>query len=120
MFCCDHNLMLCSFCVTDHSNCLVKNVDDVSRNIPSSEIDHLYEAIRNLKVQAENIHSCIRADLVNLNENKQVILKETHSVYDKVISKINKMFLDSQSATESRFKIQMLALNHRKKAIEVV
>ena len=118
MFCCDHNVMIRTFCVISHNNILVKSVDEVSKYVPSSDVDILYGATSSLEVLAYITQSSMHADLVRLDEQRQMMIRETHSVYDKLISKINKMFLDFQSATKSKFKIHILALNPRKKTIE--
>ena len=120
LFCCDDNVMICSFCVAHHNTCLVKSIDDVCNYIPTSDVDSLYEAIRSLEAQAKEIHLSIHYDLENMDKQKQTIINETQTVYDTVLSKINNMYIETKLLIESEFETKKSALQHRKKTMDSV
>ena len=120
MFCCDDNAAICSLCMLDHTTCIVRSIEEVSKFIPSSDVDCVYEAIRRLEVEAKSIHSSINIEMGKLDKQKQTMINKSQAVYDTVLTKINKMFIESKTLIESEFDDLKSGLIQRKKMLDDV
>ena len=117
-FCWEHKILICQSCVsTDHKKCITKGVDVVCKIIPLSATDRLYNSIQILKTNAKDIRSIIEADIGDLEKQRNVMLHETQSIYDRLISKVNKVFKNIQEDVKEQCTNSISLLQKYKESI---
>ena len=114
-FCSVHKQLICPLCSPFyHKNCSTGTVEDVSKSIPSSETNALYDTINEIKIDIESSLSAVDSNIDNLNDQKRSMFKQIQELYDKMISKAKKWFDDAQSEIGTHYQSQLLVLkqNH--------
>ena len=119
-FCCDHKNLICSSCSLSHTNCTVQSIGDVCKNISSSETDSLYDAVKNLKEQAMSVMSSVKENMEKMEEQRKSILKEVQQLYDQIISKMKKLFLDMEADIEANCQSQILLMSQQQEKINAI
>ena len=88
-YCSKHRVLLCTLCVPqNHKGCHVESVECAAKNIPSSEIDLLYNSVSDFKTQLLSAESHIESNISDLRNQRNNILKEIQETYDKAVSKL--------------------------------
>ena len=114
-FCGKHRVLICSQCVPlQHKGCPVESVDDACKGLPSSEIDALYDKVSGFKMNLSSIVSQIDLNVTELGKQKDVLLKDAQDMKEKRITKIEKLFQETTSETESAYKTNTSNLNRGK------
>ena len=104
-FCDEHKVLLCHQCaLRTHRRCPVKSVDDAAKTVSSSEIDSLYDKVSDFKASLSSVVTQIDLNSSELGKQKEDTLKDADDIKNKVIDKINELFKDMKSETESRYK----------------
>ena len=114
-FCSEHKVLVCSSCSsTNHNKCSIASVDNVCNTVNNFDIDSLYIDIKALQDQARSVYSLLETNITNLAEQKKAVLEETNTIYDQIISKINKLFKDLQSNIETLYQSKEISRQQEK------
>ena len=104
LFCGKHQVLLCSQCATEqHHNCSVKSVDNIAKDVLSSEIDILYDKVDQLKINLTSTVVDKELNVIEIGKQKEDLLKDTQDLKDKLVDKINKLFKDIKSEIETAY-----------------
>ena len=107
-FCPTHKALLCSQCVSSHHNdCRVASVEDACRPIPSSEIDALYDKVRDFKTNLTSVIAELDLNITELGKINADILKEVEDKKVKVMAKLDKLFQEMKTEAESTFQTRI-------------
>ena len=103
-FCLTHKILLCSHCLSLHHNgCPVESVEDACRPIPSSQIDALYDKVRDFKTNLTSVIAELDLNITELGKLNADILKEVEDKKDKAMAKLDKLFQEMKTEAESTF-----------------
>ena len=106
-FCYHHGALICSMCSSaSHSMCDTKSVEDTCKNIQLSEIDNLCDANKNYKSQLSKFLSSVDKRGGKLIDQRQTLLKDTKTAYDKIIAEINRSYQNIRTVTEAECDLQ--------------
>ena len=90
-FCYHHGVLICSMCCSaSHSMCDTKRVEDTCKYIQLSEVDALCDDNKIYKSQLLNLLSSVDKNGGKLVEQKNTLLKDAQTAYDKIIAEINR------------------------------
>ena len=119
-FCCIHKIMICSLCSFDHKNCIIRSIEDVCKYISSSETDSLFDAVKSIRDQVRSTMLSVETNIKKIKEQKQSMLRDANQFYHKIISNINKLFLDMQSEIEANCQSQILLMSQQQEKINAI
>ena len=120
-FCSEHKILVCSSCSsTNHNKCFIASVDNVCKTANNFDIDSLYNDIKALQDEARSVYSLLETNITNLAEQKKTVLEETNTIYDQIITKINKLFKDLQSNIETIYQSKEAEISQQQEKIDVL
>ena len=119
-FCCEHKSMVCSSCSSNHTNCTVQSIEDVCKNISSSETGALYDKIKNLKENVRSFGLSVETNIKKVQEQRKCMLKEAQQLYDQIISKMNKLYQDMEAEIEANCQSQILLMSQQQEKINAM
>ena len=120
-FCSEHKILVCSSCSSaNHNKCFIASVDNVCKTVNNFDIDSLYNDIKAFQDQARSVYSLLETNITNLAEQKKAVLEETNTIYDQIITKINKLFKDSQSNIETTYQSKEAEISQQQEKIDVL
>ena len=118
LFCCDHKELVCStYSDINHKTCLTKSVDGVCKSIPSSAINALCDAVKNLSTKAKSVKDSIEMDIEDFAEQQDHLMKEIQTLHESAISKVNELFQNILSEAIAEYQFQNEHLNENKEKI---
>ena len=117
-FCYHHGALICSMCCSaSHSMCDTKSVEDTCKYIQLSEVDNLYDANKNYKSQLSKFLSSVDKRGVQLKDQRQTLLKDAQTTYDKIIAEINRSYQNMKSVIEAECDLQDATVSQLKQEI---
>ena len=118
-FCCNHNILECSKCsVSEHDKCLVRSIGEVCKTVSSSETDLLFDSIKSLEGQVKSAQHSVEINSEKLGEQRDVIKKNMQSLYDNVISEVNRQFQEMLAETDTQYQYEASALFEQQQHIK--
>ena len=106
-FCYHHGALICSMCCfASHSMCDTKSVEDSCKHIQLSEVDNLCDANKNHKSQLSKFLSSVDKHGGKLIDQRQTLLKDAQTAYDKIIAEINRSFQNMKTVIEAECDLQ--------------
>ena len=117
-FCYHHGALICSMCSSaSHSMCDTKSVEDTCKHIQLSEVDNLCDANKNYKSQLSKFLSSVDKHGVKLIDQRQTLLKDAQTAYDKIIAEINRSFQNMKTVIEAECDLQDATVSQLKQEI---
>ena len=118
-FCYHHGALICSMCCSaSHSMCDTKSVEDTCKYIQLSEIDNLCDANNNYKSKLSKFLSSVDKHGSNLIDQRQTLLKDAQTAYDKIIAEINRSYQNMKTVIEAECDLQDATVSQLKQAID--
>ena len=118
-FCYHHRELICSMCSSaSHSMCDTKSVEDTCKYIQLSEVDNLCDANKNYKSKLSKFLSYVDKHGSNLIDQRQTLLKDAQTAYDKIIAEINRSFQNMKTVIEAECDLQNATVSQLKQAID--
>lgn len=115
-FCSDHKILICQLCSTiNHKRCSFASVDQACQNISTTEINILYDAVSSFKASLQSVVTSLDSNKNKLEEQKKTMLKETESIYKRIVAKVDKMYQDMTSEITTKYQSQELKLSQCRK-----
>ena len=106
-FCFEHQILLCSLCATaNHTSCTALDVESACNNISSSEINSIYDTVRNFTENIKTVETSVEINIEQLKVEKDDTFKDAQDMYQKVLSKFNGMHEKFKQETEEKYKLQ--------------
>ena len=103
-FCCNHGILVCSACCsTSHSMCDTKTTADTCQYVQQSEVDKLCDIIKTYKSKLSKFLSSVENHDGKLTEQKNTMLEDAQTMYDKVLAEINKSYQNMKTAIEAEY-----------------
>ena len=103
-FCCNHGILVCSACCsTSHSMCDTKTTADTCQYVQQSEVDKLCDIIKIYKSKLSKFLSSVENHDGKLTEQKNTMLEDAQTMYDKVLAEINKSYQNMKTAIEAEY-----------------
>ena len=119
-FCYHHRALICSMCCSaGHSMCDTKSVEDTCKYIQLSEVDNLCDANKNYKSQLSKFLSSVDKRGGKLIDQRQTLLKDAKTAYDKIIAEINRSYQNMKTVIEAECDLQDATVSQLKQAIYV-
>ena len=117
-FCYHHGALICSMCCSaSHSMCDTKNVVDTCKYIQLSEVDNLCDANKNYKSQLSKFLSSVDTRGGKLIDQRQTLLKDAQTAYDKIIAEINRSYQNMKTDIEAECDLQDATVSQLKQEI---
>ena len=118
-FCHHHRALICSMCCSaSHSMCDTKSVEDTCKYIQLSEVDNLCDANKNYKSQLSKFLSSVNKRGGKLIGQRQTLLKDAKTAYDKIIAEINRSYQNMKTVIEDECDLQDATVSQLKQAID--
>ena len=118
-FCYHHGALICSMCCSaSHSMCDTKSVEDTCKYIQLSEVDNLCDANKNYKSQLLKFLSSVDKCGGKLIGQRQTLLKDAQTAYDKIIAEINRSYQNMKTVIEAECDLQDATVSQLKQAID--
>ena len=118
-FCYHHGVLICSMCCSaGHSMCDTKSVEDTSKYIQLSEVDNLCDANKNYKSQLSKFLSSVDKRGGKMIDQRQTLLKDAQTAYDKIIAEINRSYQNMKTVIEAECDLQDATVSQLKQAID--
>ena len=118
-FCYHHGALICSMCCSaSHSMCDTKSVEDTCKYIQLSEVDNLCDANKNYKSKLSKLLSSVDKHGSKLIDQKQTLLKDAKTAYDKIIAEINRSYQNMKTVIEAECDLQDATVSQLKQAID--
>ena len=118
-FCYHHGALICSMCCSaSHSMCDTKSVEDTCKHIQLSEVDNLCDANKNYKSQLSKFLSSVDQRGGKLIDQRQTLLKDAQTAYDKIIAEINRSYQNMKTVIEAECDLQDATVSQLKQAID--
>ena len=118
-FCYHHGALICSVCCSaSHSMCDTKSVVDTCKHIQLSEVDNLCDANKNYKSQLSKFLSSVDKRGGKLIDQRQTLLKDAQTTYDKIIAEINRSYQNMKTVIEAECDLQDATVSQLKQAID--
>ena len=118
-FCYHHGALICSMCCSaSHSMCDTKSVEDTCKYIQLSEIDNLCDANNNYKSKLSKFLSSVDKHGSNLIDQRQTLLKDAQTAYDKIIAEINRSYQNMKTVIEAECDLQDATVSQLKQEID--
>ena len=117
-FCYHHGVLICSMCFSaSHSMCDTKSVEDTCKYIQLSEVDNLCDANKNYKSQLSKFLSSVDKHGGKLIDQRQTLLKDAKTAYDKIIAEINRSYQNMKNVIEAECDLQDATVSQLKQEI---
>ena len=117
-FCYHHGALICSMCCSaSHSMCDTKSVEDTCKYIQLSEVDNLCDANKNYKSRLSKFLSSVDKRCVKLIDQRQTLLKDAQTAYDKIIAEINRSYQNMKTVIEAECDLQDATVSQLKQEI---
>ena len=117
-FCYHHGALICSMCCSaSHSMCDTKSAEDTCKYIQLSEVDNLCDANKNYKSQLSKLLSSVDKHGGKLIGQRQTLLKDAKTAYDKIIAEINRSYQNMKTVIEAECDLQDATVSQLKQAI---
>ena len=117
-FCYHHRALICSMCCSaSHSMCDTKSVEDTCKHIQLSEVDNLCDANKNNKSQLSKFLSSVDKRGGKLIGQRQTLLKDAKTAYDKIIAEINRSYQNMKTVIEAECDLQDATVSQLKQEI---
>ena len=117
-FCYHHGALICSMCFSaSHSMCDTKSVEDTCKYIQLSEVDNLCYANKSYKSQLSKFLSSVDKHGGKLIDQRQTLLKDAKTAYDKIIAEINRSYQNMKTVIEAECDLQDAAVSQIKQEI---
>ena len=118
-FCYHHGVLICSMCCsTSHSMCDTKSVEDTCKHIQLSEVDNLCDANKNYKSQLSKFLSSVDKRGGKLIGQRQTLLKDARTAYDKIIAEINRSYQNMKTVINAECDLQDKTVSQLKQEIK--
>ena len=118
-FCYHHRALICSMCCSaSHSMCDTKSVEDTCKYIQLSEVDNLCDVNKSYKSQLSKFLSSVDKRGGKLIDQRQALLKDAQTAYDKIIAEINRSYQNMKSVIEAECDLQDATVSQLKQAID--
>ena len=117
-FCYHHGALICSMCCSaSHSMCDTKSVEDTCKYIQLSEVDNLCDANKIYKSQLSKFLSSVDKHGGKLMDQRQTLLKDAQTTYDKIIAEINRSYQNMKTVIEAECDLQDATVSQLKQEI---
>ena len=117
-FCYHHRALICSMCCSaSHSMCDTKSVEDTCKYIQLSEVDNLCDANKNYKSQLSKFLSSVDKRGGKLIGQRQTLLKDAQTAYDKIIAEINRSYQNMKTVIKAECDLQDATVSQLKQEI---
>ena len=117
-FCYHHGALICSMCFSaSHSMCDTKNVVDTCKYIQLSEVDNLCYANKSYKSQLSKFLSSVDKHGGKLIDQRQTLLKDAKTAYDKIIAEINRSYQNMKTVIEAECDLKDATVSQLKQEI---
>ena len=118
-FCYHHRALICSMCCSaSHSMCDTKSVEDTCKYIQLSEVDNLCDVNKSYKSQLSKFLSSVDKRGGKLIDQRQALLKDAQTTYDKIIAEINRSYQNMKTVIEAECDLQDATVSQLKQAID--
>ena len=118
-FCYHHGALICSMCCSaSHSMCDTKSVEDTCKYIQLSEVDNLCDANKSYKSQLSKFLSSVDKRGGKLIDQRQTLLKDAKTAYDKIIAEINRSYQNMKTVINAECDLQDKTLSQLKQEIK--
>ena len=118
-FCYHHGALICSMCCSaSHSMCDTKSVEDTCKYIQLSEVDNLCDANKSYKSQLSKFLSSIDKHGGKLIDQRQTLLKDAQTAYDKIIAEINRSYQNMKTVINAECDLQDKTVSQLKQEIK--
>ena len=118
-FCYHHGALICSMCFSaSHSMCDTKSVEDICKYIQLSEVDNLCDTNKNYESKLSKFLSSVDKHGSNLIDQRQTLLKDAQTAYDKIIAEINRSYQNMKTVIEAECDLQDATASQLKQAID--
>ena len=117
-FCFYHAELICSMCSSaSHSMCDTKSIEDTCKYIQLSEVDNLCDANKNYKSQLSKFLSSVDKHGGKLIDQRQTLLKDAQTAYDKITTEINRSYQNTKTVIEAECDLQDATVSQLKHEI---
>ena len=118
-FCYHHGVLICSMCCSaSHSMCDTKNVVDTCKYIQLSEVDNLCDANKSYRSQLSKLLSSVDKRGGKLIDQRQTLLKDAKTAYDKIIAEINRSYQNMKTVINAECDLQDKTVSQLKQEIK--
>ena len=118
-FCYHHGALICSMCCSaSHSMCDTKSVEDTCKYIQLSEVDNLCDANKSYKSQLSKLLSSVDKRGGKLIDQRQTLLKDAKTAYDKIIAEINRSYQNMKTVINAECDLQDKTVSQLKQEIK--
>ena len=118
-FCYHHGALICSMCCSaSHSMCDTKNVVDTCKYIQLNEVDNLCYANKSYKSQLSKFLSSVDKHGGKLIDQRQTLLKDAKTAYDKIIAEINRSYQNMKTVINAECDLQDKTVSQLKQEIK--
>ena len=97
--------------------CDTQSVEDTCKYIQLSEVDNLCDANKNYKSQLSKILSSVDKRGGKLIDQRQTLLKDAQTAYDKIIAEINRSYQNMKTVIEAECDLQDATASQLKQEI---
>ena len=117
-FCHQHGGLICSMCCSaSHSMCDTKSVEDTCKYIQLSEVANLRDVNKSYKSQLSKFLSSVDKHGGKLIDQRQTLLKDAKTTYDKIIAEINRSYQNMKTVIEAECDLQDKTVSQLKQGI---
>ena len=117
-FCHQHGALICSMCCSaSHSMCDTKSVEDTCKYIQLSEVANLCDVNKSYKSQLSKFLSSVDKHGGKLIDQRQTLLKDAKTTYDKIIAEINRSYQNMKTVIEAECDLQDKTVSQLKQEI---
>ena len=117
-FCHQHGGLICSMCCSaSHSMCDTKSVEDTCKYIQLSEVANLCDVNKSYKSQLSKFLSSVDKHDGKLIDQRQTLLKDAKTTYDKIIAEINRSYQNMKTVIEAECDLQDKTVSQLKQGI---
>ena len=118
-FCYHHGALICSMCFSvSHSMCDTKSVEDTCKYIQLSEVANLCDVNKSYKSQLSKFLSSVDKHGGKLIDQRQTLLKDAKTTYDKIIAEINRSYQNIKTVIEAECDLQDKTVSQLKQEIK--
>ena len=118
-FCYHHGALICSMCCsTSHSMCDTKSVEDTCKYIQLSEVANLCDVNKSYKSQLSKFLSSVDKHGGKLIDQRQTLLKDAKTTYDKIVAEINRSYQNMKTVIEAECDLQDKTVSQLKQEIK--
>ena len=117
-FCHQHGALICSICCSaSHSMCDTKSVEDTCKYTQLSEVANLCDVNKSYKSQLSKFLSSVDKHGGKLIDQRQTLLTDAKTTYDKIIAEINRSYQNMKTVIEAECDLQDKTVSQLKQEI---